>query len=557
MDDKKNLSQDEEVSAQLFSLKETLCQWYEEHLKEQKAKEKWVQGLIVKTVIILTTGLGVVWSGVEMGAWYLDQLQKREMAERYTIVANEMYEKENNPDVALQMLQNALNLDDSFEIRYQIAYINGMKAVQLLMNLDRPFGKEELDSAHQSLADAKFLIQLDDKRAEGFILESQIYTALKEYDKAERSIKKALEVSRNDSFAQIRYATLLYKQRRFKEALKVIEPVAAQNPDYKWAFLWNGLILDALKKKKEAVAMFEKAIAIDPKFDTAIYNLGCCYLNSRPRQFDKARKCFQRVLQVNPSFKEAYYQLGMSYGFQDRYDVALTYMNKAIELSKDYLTARNWRALVLFEMKRFNEAAEAYSEALMLDPRNDELYVRRAAAKVELKQFESAGNDLNFALELNPQNVEAVMILSNLYLQTNNFDLALAKINTAIAHAQKDKAISADLWSLRAKLFVKQSKLEAAVKDQKKAVECYKTKYTLYYLALYQYRAKQIAEALKTLDECAKTDPRFANALKLKVIILKDRDKAAALKAIDRYLEVRPNDKAVQALKKKLTSAAK
>ena len=247
----------------------------------------------------------------------------------------------------------------------------------------------------------------------------------------------------------------------------------------------------------------------------------------------------------------------MSYGFQDRYDVALTYMNKAIELSKDYLTARNWRALVLFEMKRFNEAAEAYSEALMLDPRNDELYVRRAAAKVELKQFESAGNDLNFALELNPQNVEAVMILSNLYLQTNNFDLALAKINTAIAHAQKDKAISADLWSLRAKLFVKQSKLEAAVKDQKKAVECYKTKYTLYYLALYQYRAKQIAEALKTLDECAKTDPRFANALKLKVIILKDRDKAAALKAIDRYLEVRPNDKAVQALKKKLTSAAK
>lgn len=557
MDEKHNLSKENDVAQELSSLKATIIKWYENDQREKRQKEKWLQVLAIKSIIILTSAIGVVWSGLEMGAWYLDQLQKREMAERYCIVADEMYEKENNPDVALQMLQNALNLDDSFEVRYQIAYINGMKSVQLLMNLDRPFVREELDTAHQALADAKFLIQLDPGRAEGFILESQIYTALKEYDNAEKSIKKALTAAPENAFAQIRYATLLYKQRRFNEALKIIEPVSAAKKDHKWAALWHGLILDALKKKKEAIAMFEKAIAIDPKFDTAIYNLGCCYLNSRPRQYVRAREHFQRVLHVNPSFKEAYYQLGMSYGYQDRYDVALTYMDKAIELSKDYLTARNWRALVLFEMKRFSEAAEAYSGAIMLDPRNDELYVRRAAARIEMKQYESAGNDLNFALELNPKNVEAVMILSNLYLQTNNIDHALAKIDTALAAAGKDKAMASDLWNLRAKLFVKKGDFATAVDNQKKAVACYKTKFTLYYLAFYQYRAKQTAEALKTLDECTGKDPRFANALKLQVVILKETDPGAALTALDKYLALRPGDKGMQSLKKKLQSNKK
>lgn len=541
-----------QLYGRLKSLENVLTSWHKEQERNQAKKEHRFRRFIVQLVIVSTTVIGVLWTLVEMGAWYLDQLQKEKMAERYNAVANGMYEQENNPDVALQMLEQSIALNDTFETRYQFAYIKGMKAVQVLLNLDRPFTKDELNMAHQSLADAKFLVQLEPDRPEGYILESQIYTALKEYGNAENAIQQALKIEPDHAFAQVRYATLLYNLKKFDDARTVIEKVVSAYPDYKWGYLWYGLVLDALKQKENALVQFEKAIKLDPKFDTAIYNLGCSYLNSRPRNFAKARECFQRVLTINPAYKQAYYQLGMSYGYEDRYDVALTYMDKAIALSEDYLTARNWKALVLFEMKRYEEAIQAYSAAIMLDPRNDELYVRRAAAKVDSKQFDAAVNDLNFALELNPQNTEAVMILSNLYLETGNTELALAKIDHALNAAKNDKALSADLWNLRAKLWQKKGDFTAAVADQKKAVECFKSKYTLYYLALYQKRGNMNGDALKTLDEIHQVDPRFSAAWKLRADLLKDQDKAAALKAVETYLTLKPQDKKMQDLKKEL-----
>ena len=542
------------IQDQLKSLEDVFVSWHQEREKAEQRAEKRLQRFLVQLVIFGTGALGTVWTAVEMGSWYYDRLQQEKMAARYLSVANDMYEKENNPDVALQMLDNAIELDDNFETRYQKAYIKGMKSVHSLLNLDRPFNKEELNTAHQSLADAKFLIQLREERPEGYILESQIYTALKEFDNAEKSIKKALTIAPDHIFAKIRYITLLYNQKKYDEALQIISKVVETAPNDKWGHLWYGLVLDAKRKKSEALKQFELAIKLDPKFDVAIYNLGLSYMNARPRNFAKARECFQRVLKVNPAYRAAYYQLGMSYGYQDRYDVALTYMDKAIALSADYLTAQNWRALVLFEMKRFDESAAGYSTAIMLDPRNDELYVRRAAAWSALKKFDQAINDLNFALELNSQNIEAVMILSDVYLETGNFNLALEKIDSAIKAAAADKALLADLWNLRAKLWLKKSDFAAAVKDQHNAVKCYKSKFTLYYLALYQYRAKQNNEALKTLDDLHKLDGKYSNAWKLRAMLLKNSDKAAALKAVDKYLSLRPQDKSMQKLRKELSS---
>ena len=83
MDEKHNLSKENDVAQELSSLKATIIKWYENDQREKRQKEKWLQALAIKSIIILASAIGVVWSGLEMGAWYLDQLQKREMAERY------------------------------------------------------------------------------------------------------------------------------------------------------------------------------------------------------------------------------------------------------------------------------------------------------------------------------------------------------------------------------------------------------------------------------------------------------------------------------------------
>lgn len=545
------------VEQKLASLEAVLLEWKEEQDKAAQSREKRWRKYAFQLCGFIGVTIGFVWTCCEMGSWYYEKLQIAKMADRYAAVSRELYEKENNPEVALEFLSRAIELDDgNFEHRFQEAYIKGAGAVRLLLNLDRPFNREELDRAHQALADAKFLKELRPEREEGYILESQIYTALRDYEQAENSIRHAMQLNPANSFAQVRYATLLFNRKRFDEASKVIAQALKLDPQSQWAHLWNGLILNASRKKSEAIAEIQKAIELNPKFDTAIYNLGCCYLNARPRQFALARECFQKALEINPAYKEAYYQLGMSYGYQDRYDVALVYMDKAIALEADYLTARNWRALILFEMKRYEEAVEEYGNAILLDPRNDELYVRRAAAALECKKIDNAVRDLDFALELNPSNVEAVTILSKVYVETGNFDLALSKIDEALKSCS-DRNMKSELYGLRASLHYKRKDNSNAIADQTQAIECYKSKYTLMQRALYYKASGEKNNALADLAEIHQLDPAYAPAWKEETLWLQNSNPQEALNALNRYLALRPQDQSMIELKQKIEEALK
>ncbi len=544
------------MAEKLASLEAVLLEWKEEQDKAAQNREKRWRKYALQLCGFVGIMAGFVWTCSEMGAWYYEKLQIAKMADRYAAVSRELYEKENNPEVALELLSRAIDLDDgNFEYRFQEAYIKGAGAVRLLLNLDRPFNREELDRAHQALADAKFLKELRPEREEGYILESQIYTALRDYEQAEKSIRHAMRLNPDNSFAQVRYATLLFNRRRLSEASEVIARALKLDPQSQWAHLWNGLILNAMNKKSEAIAEIRKAIELNPKFDTAIYNLGCCYLNARPRQFALARECFQKALEINPAYKEAYYQLGMSYGYQDRYDVALVYMDKAIALEAGYLTARNWRALVLFEMKRYEEAVDEYGSAILLDPRNDELYVRRAAAALECRKIDAAVRDLDFALELNPSNVEAVTILSKVYVETGNFDLALSRIGGAL-QVCSDRNMKSELYGLRAGLRHKMKDNANAVADQTLAVECYRSKYTLMKRALYLKDAGEKDKALADLTEIHRIDPSYAPAWKEETLLLSDSSPKEALNTLDRYLALRPQDQSMIELKRKIGEAA-
>ena len=548
----KDTSEFADIVGKLSSLEQSLFKWHQEQVKENERRENRWKNFFIKMGVIFCGGAGLLWTLSEMGAWYYEKVQIAKMADRYALVAMEMYERENNPEVAMELIQKAIELDDSnFEYRFSSAYINGIKNIRLLLNLDRPFSQSELNSAHAALAEAKFLRELRPERSEAYILESQIYTALKEYDRAEKSIKQAIALDPDSSYGKVRYATLLFNQRKKTEALSVIEDAVSHDPQSKWGQLWYGIILNANNRQQDAIAALRKALELDPKFDVAIYNLGCCYLNSRPRDFAQARALFHEALRINPSNKEAFYQLAMSYGYQDKYDVALTYMDKAIALDEDYLTARKWRAVILFEMKRFQEAADEYSAAIQLDPRNGSLYVRRAEALCECKRYDEAVSGLNFALELNKADVSAVTALAKVYLATNNFDLALKKIDDALAVTTKKTAIS-ELYSLQAKLYASQGDIATAIKSQQCAIEAYKSKFTLLRRAEYLQKNHQTEEALRDLAEINELDPKFAPAWKAAIMILRDERPAQALEKLNSYLSLEPHDQTMVKLKKEL-----
>ncbi|HEX2059432.1 MAG TPA: protein kinase, partial [Thermoanaerobaculia bacterium] len=126
----------------------------------------------------------------------------------------------------------------------------------------------------------------------------------------------------------------------------------------------------------EAIALFNQAIEIDPQYALAYAGLADCYnlldiwagLPTR-ETFPRAKAAAQKALAIDDTLAEAHTSL--AYAIQtyewDWAEAEKEY-RRAIELSPNYATARQWYAEMLTATGRFDEAAAQGKKALELDP---------------------------------------------------------------------------------------------------------------------------------------------------------------------------------------------
>ena len=134
--------------------------------------------------------------------------------------------------------------------------------------------------------------------------------------------------------------------------------------DPKYHMAWNGLgnALKDLGRYTEAIAAYEKALEIDPKFDHAWSNLGVSlgYLG----RYNEAIAAFEKALEIDPKFDHAWYNLGVSLGYLGRYNEAIAALEKALEIYPKYHHAWNNLGNALHNLGRYNEAIAALEKAL-------------------------------------------------------------------------------------------------------------------------------------------------------------------------------------------------
>lgn len=409
---------------------------------------KYVVTPLVK-VIALVAFIGGLWDVI---AWVIARYEVKVMADRYVEVAKDLYYKENNPEVAMPFLDKAIELrDGDAEYRFQRAYIEGMAATRLLLNLDRPFLKSELDSVHHAYAEARFLQGLKPDRPEPYILQAQVLAALKETERAETNLVHALKLDPQNDFVHLRMALLQMERKDVEGAEKSLDRALELNPRSKWAWLWKGVLANDCRKDKVAArACYEKALELDPRFDMAIFNMGATWIYGKEKDYAKARELMQRALRINPDYKEACYQIGKCYGYEDNYPVAKVWMDKAIAIDGNFLTAYKWRGIINGEMKNYEDAVRDFNAAIQLDPMNADLYVRRAKQNESLGRLDDALRDLRFAYDLEPGAVRTLLYLGNVYVKAGQGKQALEYYDRAItakptyddAYARKADALA-------------------------------------------------------------------------------------------------------------------
>lgn len=82
---------------------------------------------------------GSIISSIEAVRFLEGLYDNRALAEEYAKVAHQVYHIENNPNVAMKFMDQAIELDDSAAYRTDRVYYQSMQVVRNLLNLDRPY----------------------------------------------------------------------------------------------------------------------------------------------------------------------------------------------------------------------------------------------------------------------------------------------------------------------------------------------------------------------------------------------------------------------------------
>jgi len=473
---------------------------------------------------------------------YLEKQKLHKMADQYAYVATELYEKENNPEVALPFIEKAISIyKDSPEYLFQRAYMQGMAATRELLNLKRPFNKTELDTAHRSYAEALYLNKIEPDRAEPFILQGQILSALQDKKRARAAIEKAVALAPDNAFAHIRMAMIQIEDDDVSNAVKSLDHALRLDPRAKWAWLWKGIVASDYKKDAEETRRCcDKALEIDPKFDMAYYNRGWTYASDKEKRYDLAREEMRKALAVNPDYKEACYAIGMFYGYEDNYSIAKVWMDKAIALDKNFLPAHEWRGVICGEMGQFHDAIRSFDAAIMLDPMNADLYVRRARMEEKLGRDDDALRDLRFAYELSPRAKRTLMYLGDVYLKVGDSAKAIDYYDQAIAlDAEYD-----DAHAHKAKALVSANRVDDALASIDRSITVSKYKPQRFWMqkASILEKAIRLDDALMCYVKARTLDVKLAEAWRKEAELLKGKDVKASKEALRKYVELVPTD---------------
>ena len=169
----------------------------------------------------------------------------------------------------------------------------------------------------------------------------------------------------------------LIKQGKTIQAIKIGKQVIAKDPKNWLAHYYLGKAY--IKDNRQELAVIEyKTVDENALFGQSIQELPFrkeyAQLLLQYNQQNEALKNFLLLTKLDPRTADNYYQAGRIYEQQNRYDLALGFMQKCVMLDKKNAKAHAEIGLMLYRTKQFNEAKKEIDISLKLSPENYSSY---------------------------------------------------------------------------------------------------------------------------------------------------------------------------------------
>ena len=153
----------------------------------------------------------------------------------------------------------------------------------------------------------------------------------------------------------------------------------------------------------------------------------------RRRKYELAIAYYDKAINLDPNDAHTYYYRGCVYRSQEQHELAIENYDKAIDLTtEDHVEFYDERARANFSLKRYWSAIEDYSEAIRIFPNNGNYYYQRGLAKAAQKQYEAAIADYDEVIRIHPRHTELYRWRGFAKYELERYEAAIADYNEAI-----------------------------------------------------------------------------------------------------------------------------
>jgi tetratricopeptide (TPR) repeat protein len=161
-----------------------------------------------------------------------------------------------------------------------------------------------------------------------------------------------------------------------------------------------------------AIKSYEHAIAVypDPQY---VMSLGWLYAKTKN---NKALELADALLEANKAHaeKEGMLIKGLYYAATGDSKQALTYFDNALSMDYNFMFAYREKAIVLYDMSKYDESIAVLTKAVTLQNKFDEGYYWMAKCYEKKNDIENAIKNYKIALLFNPDYIEASDALGKL-----------------------------------------------------------------------------------------------------------------------------------------------
>ena len=430
------------------------------------------------------------------------------------------------------------------------------------------------------------IVALQSKNVENRMVLGQLYTVKHDAKKAEEQFKTAQSMEPDSEEVVLNLARLYAESGDLDQAAKAIETVPEADRTAKMEGAL-GSTYEQLKRKKEAIAAYQRADSLEPGDPRTLEALAQALLSDN--QLDEALKRFRELAEADPENPEALVRIGEIQRRQGKYEDALATIRKARKMDSGNLEAGYNEGLLLDVLGHYDEAAQVYEKMVELtshangaytaeEKNNRSIFLERLGAVYheqnktaeaiasyqkmidmggeqavrgyqsqvdtwrDAKQYDKAIEVSRKAVEANPKNRELKLMLAGEMSDQGKTDEGLEQAKALLANNAEDRQV----WLAMGQICVRAHRWKEAEDDFNKAEPLSTKKEDRIYLIFLRgelaERQKHYEPAEQFFRQALEMEPDNAMTLNYLGYMLADKGKQLpeALKMIRKAVEQEP-----------------